>query len=71
MAKKEEGSERPDIGIDRKKASDHFFHKQFMESFSSASYSKWDITVLGLLKSGKLILRCTSDRGDPMKLLGE
>ena len=28
-------------------------------------------TVLGLLKSGKLILRCTSDRGDPMKLLGE
>ena len=29
------------------------------------------MTVLGLLKSGKLILRCTSDRGDPMKLLGE
>ena len=28
-------------------------------------------TVLGLPKSGKLILRCTSDRGDPMKLLGE
>ena len=23
------------------------------------------MTVLGLLKSGKLILRCTSDRGDP------
>ena len=29
------------------------------------------MTVLDLLKSGKLILRCTSDRGDPMKLLGE
>ena len=29
------------------------------------------MTVLGLLKSGKLILRCTSDRGEPMKLLGE
>ena len=28
-------------------------------------------TVLGLLKSGKLILRCTNDRDDPMKLLGE
>ena len=28
-------------------------------------------TVFGLLKSGKLILRCTSDRGDPVKLLGE
>ena len=25
------------------------------------------MTVLGLLKSGKLILRCASDRGDPMK----
>ena len=29
------------------------------------------MTMLGLLKSGKLILRCTSDRGDPMSLLGE
>ena len=29
------------------------------------------MTVLGLLKSGKWILGCTSDRGDPMKLLGE
>ena len=29
------------------------------------------MTMFGLLKSGKLILRCTSDRGDPMKLLGE
>ena len=33
---------RPDIGIDQKKASDHYYHEQFMESFSSASYSKWD-----------------------------
>ena len=24
------------------KASDHNYHEQFMESFSSASYSKWD-----------------------------
>ena len=23
-------------------ASDHYYHEQFMESFSSASYSKWD-----------------------------
>ena len=29
------------------------------------------MTVVGLLKSGKLILRCTSDWGDPMKLFGE
>ena len=41
-AEKEERSGRPDIGIDRKKASDHYYHEQFMESFSSASYSKWD-----------------------------
>ena len=42
IAEKEEGSGRPDIGIDRKKASDHYYHEQFTESFSSASYSKWD-----------------------------
>ena len=33
---------RPDVGIDRMKASDHYYHEQFMESFSSASYSKWN-----------------------------
>ena len=42
IAKKEERSGRPDIGIDRLKASDHNYHVQFMESFSSTSYSKWD-----------------------------
>ena len=42
VAKKEERSGRPDIGIDRLKASDHYNHEQIMESFSSASYSKWD-----------------------------
>ena len=41
-AKKEERSGRPDIGIDRLKASDYCYHQQFMESFSSASHSKWD-----------------------------
>ena len=42
IAEKEERSGRPDIGIDRMKASDHCYHEQFMESFSSASYSKRD-----------------------------
>ena len=42
VAKKEERSGRPDIGTDQFKASDHFYHEQLMESFSSASYSKWD-----------------------------
>ena len=64
IAEKEEGSRRPDIGIDRKKAFNHYYHGQFMAPSVM-------MTMLGLLKSGKLILRYTSDRGDPMKLLGE
>ena len=42
VAKKEERSGRPDIGLDQLKASDHDCHEQFMESFSSVSNSKWD-----------------------------
>ena len=42
IAEKEEGSGRPDIGIDRKKAFNYYYHEQFVKSFSSASYSKWD-----------------------------
>ena len=42
IAEKEERSGRPDIGIDRMKGSDYYYHEQFMESFSSASHSKWD-----------------------------
>ena len=41
-AEKEERPGRPDIGIDRMKASDCYYHEQFMENFSSASYSTWD-----------------------------
>ena len=36
IAEKEERSGRPDIGIDWMKASDYYYHEQFMESFSSA-----------------------------------
>ena len=42
VARKEGRSGRPDIGVNRLKASDYFYHEQFMESFPSASYSKWD-----------------------------
>ena len=63
---------RPDIGIDRLKASDYYYHEQIMESLSLQQVTQSGMTtVLGLLKSGKLILRRTSDRGDLMKLLGE
>ena len=41
IAKKEERSGRLDIAIDQFTAS-HCYHEQFMESFSSASYFKWD-----------------------------
>ena len=41
-AEKEERLGRPDKGTDLFEASDHYYHVQFMESFSSASYSKWD-----------------------------
>ena len=39
---KEDRSGRPDKGTDLFEASDHCYHEQFMESFSSASYSKLD-----------------------------
>ena len=40
-AEKEERPGRPVVGSDRKTASD-YYHEQFIESSSSASYSKWD-----------------------------
>ena len=40
-AEKEERPGRPVVGSDRKTASDNY-HGQIIESFSSASYSKWD-----------------------------
>ena len=39
---KEDRSGRPDKGTDLFEAFDHHYHEQFMESFSSASYSKCD-----------------------------
>ena len=39
---KEDRSGRPDKGTDLFEASDHHYHEQLMESFSSASCSKWD-----------------------------
>ena len=40
-AEKDERPERPVVGSDRETASD-YYHEQFVESSSSASYSKWD-----------------------------
>ena len=38
----EDRSGRPDKGTDLFEASDHYYHEQFMESFSSTDYSKLD-----------------------------
>ena len=42
IAEMEERRRRPDEGSDRNTAFDYYYHEQFMKSFSSASYSKWD-----------------------------
>ena len=42
IAKEEERSGRLRKSTDLFEASDHHYHEQFMESFSSASYSEWD-----------------------------
>ena len=42
IAEKRGKTGRPDVGSDRKTAFDYYYHEQFMERFSSASYSKWD-----------------------------
>ena len=62
IAEKEARSGRPDIGIDRMKASHYYYHEQFIKNFSLQQ---------GLLKIGKLTLRCVSDRCNPLSLLGE
>ena len=41
IAEKKERPARPDVGSDRKTASDYYYHEQFIKSFSSASYSKY------------------------------
>ena len=66
IAEKEERPGRPDVGSNRKTASDYCYHEQFIEIFPQQATQSGMITKLGLLKSGKLILRCANDRGDPM-----
>ena len=68
IAKKEERSGRLDIGINLPITLT--MNILWKASLQQAAQSGM-MTVLDLLKSGKLILRHTSDRGDLMKLLGE
>ena len=70
IAEKEERPGRPDVGTDQFKASDHHYHEQFVESFSSASYSKLDYDRAWSSQEWKTEIK-TTDRGDLIKLLGE
>ena len=68
----EDRSGRPDKGTDLFEASDHHYHEQFMESFSSASYSKLDYDRAWFSQEWNAeALRRTIDQGDLIKLLGE
>ena len=71
IAKKEERSERPDIGTDQLKASDHCYHEQFMESFSSANYSKWDDDRAWSSQEWRAEGTTHDRSGNLIKLLGE
>ena len=67
IAEKEERPGRPDVGIDRKNASDHYYHEQFMGSFSSASYSKWDENYAWSSQEWSWtgwMIRCEKDRNE-------
>ena len=67
----EDRSRRPDKGTDLFGACDHYNHEQFMKASPQQVIQSGMTNVLGLLKSGKLRLRRTNDRGDLMKLLGK
>ena len=45
--------------------------KNLLKALSQHATQSGMITKLGLLKSGKLTLRCVSDRGNPLSPLGE
>ena len=65
------GNQDPWKSVVRMKASDYYHHEQLWKVSPQQATQSGMMTMLGLLKSGKLMLRCTSDRDDPMKLLGE
>ena len=66
IAEKEERPGRPVVDSDRKTASD-YYHEQFILKVLPQQVTQSGmISMLGLLKSEKLILRCANDRGDPM-----
>ena len=70
VAKKEERSGRLDIGTDQFEASDHYYHEQFMESFSSASYRKFDDVRAWSSQEWKTDIETYERSERPEKILG-
>ena len=68
VAKKEKRSVKPDIGTDQFKASDHYYHEQFTESFFSASYSKWDDYRAWSSQEWKTDIETYERSGRPVKI---
>ena len=68
---KEDRSGRPGTGTNLFETSDHHYHEQLWKASLQQVIQNGMTTVLGLLKSGKLRSRRTTDRGDLVKLLGE
>ena len=66
IAEKEERPGRPDVGSDRKTAFDYYYHNNLWKVFPQQVIQSGMMIILGLLKSGKLILRCANDRREPM-----
>ena len=63
----EDRSGRPDKGTDLFEASDQHYHEQFMESFSSASYSKWDDVRAWSSQEWKTEIETYERSGRPVK----
>ena len=64
IAGKEEGSGRPDIGIDRKTAFDHYYHEQFMEKFLFSKLLKvgwWPWLVFSRVENWYWDVRATGE----------
>ena len=71
MEFKEDRSGRPDKGTDLFEASDHYYHEQFMESFSSTDYSKLDYDRAWSSQEWTAEVRRTIDQCNLVKLHGE
>ena len=66
IAEKEEDRGDPISATTERPHSTTIIMSNLWKVFPQQATPKWDDDMLGLLKSGKLILRCANDRGDPM-----